>query len=64
MVKQNADARIKAADDNALMAKHNADAMIKEADAYALRAKQATIATVRAERAVTAHNLRNIQKTA
>ena len=57
-------ATIKAADANTLMAKHNADAMIKEADAYALRAKQATVATVRAERAVTAHNLRNIQKTA
>ena len=60
MAQQNADARIKAADDNALMAKHNADARINKADAYALRAKQAAATAIRAERAMTAHNLQNI----
>ena len=60
MAKQNADARIKAAEANARMAKHNADARINEADAYALKAKQVAATTICAERAVTAHNLRNI----
>ena len=64
MAKKNTDARIKAANANALMAKHNADARINETDAYALRAEQAAPTTIRAERAVTTHNLQNILKTA
>ena len=60
MAKQNADARIKTADANALMAQQNADAGINEVATYALRAKGAAATTVRAERAVTAHNLQNI----
>ena len=51
---------IEAANANALMAKQNANARIHESGAYALRAKQAAATTVRAEIAVTAHNLLNI----
>ena len=56
------DARINAAEANALMAKQNTDTRINEADAYALRAKQAVATAIRAERAVTAHNLQEMKK--